>query len=217
MTHPSDAVLGVGATGSSPGRGTDEQVLAMSLHQPEVFGELYARHFAAVYRYVAGRLGPDAADDLAAETFLAAFRRRHRFDPARGAVKPWLFGMATNLVARHRRAESRWYTALARAGSDPLVAPAARPSDEDLVADRVAASQARPLLAAALARLPDRDRDVLLLVAVGGLSYAEVAFALGIPEGTVGSRLSRARRKIIAALDQSALTADGFPATLWRN
>jgi RNA polymerase sigma-70 factor (ECF subfamily) len=217
MTHPSDAVLGAGATGSSPGRGTDEQVLAMSLHQPEVFGELYARHFAAVYRYVAGRLGPDAADDLAAETFLAAFRRRHRFDPARGAVKPWLFGMATNLVARQRRAESRWYTALARAGSDPLVAPAARPSDEDLVADRVAASQARPLLAAALARLPDRDRDVLLLVAVGGLSYAEVAFALGIPEGTVGSRLSRARRKIIAALDQSALTADGFPATLWRN
>ena len=217
MTHPSDAVLGAGATGSSPGRGTDEQVLAISLHQPEVFGELYARHFAVVHLYVAGRLGPDAADDLAAETFLTAFRRRHRFDPARGAVKPWLFGMATNLVARQRRAESRWYTALARAGSDPLVAPAARPSDEDLVADRVAASQARPLLAAALARLPDRDRDVLLLVAVGGLSYAEVGFALGIPEGTVGSRLSRARRKIIAALDQSALTADGFPATLWRN
>jgi len=62
----------------------------MSLDRPEVFGELYARHFAAIYRYVAGRLGPDAADDLAAETFLAAFRRRHRFDPARGAVRPWL-------------------------------------------------------------------------------------------------------------------------------
>jgi RNA polymerase sigma factor (sigma-70 family) len=217
MTHPSDAVLGAGATGSWPGRGTDEQVLAMSLHQPEVFGELYARHFAVVHLYVAGRLGPDAADDLAAETFLTAFRRRHRFDPARGAVRPWLFGIATNLVARHRRAESRWYAALARAGSDPLVAPAARPSDEDRIADRVAASQARPLLAAALARLPDRDRDVLLLVAVGGLSYAEVGFALGIPEGTVGSRLSRARRKIIAVLGQSGLTAGGFPATLWRN
>ena len=62
----------------------------MSLDRPEVFGELYARHFDAIYRYVAGRLGPDAADDLAAETFLAAFRRRHRFDPARGAVRPWL-------------------------------------------------------------------------------------------------------------------------------
>jgi RNA polymerase sigma factor (sigma-70 family) len=196
----------------------------MSLRQPEVFGELYARHFAAVYRYVAGRLGPDAADDLAAETFLAAFRRRHRFDPARGAVRPWLFGMATNLVAQHHRAESRWYAALARAGTDPLITPAARPSDEDRIADRVAASQTRPVLAAVLARLPNRDRDVLLLVAIGELSYAEVAFALGIPEGTVGSRLSRARRKIIAVLggrsdpaSPSALTADGLPATLWRN
>ena len=145
-------------------------------------------------------LGPDAADDLAAETFLVAFRRRHRFDPARGAARPWLFGIATNLVAQHRRAESRWYAALARAGADPLIAPSASAGDEDRIADRVAAFQARPALAAVLARLPDRDRDVLLLVAVGGLSYAEVAFALGIPEGTVGSRLNRARRKIIAAL-----------------
>ena len=196
----------------------------MSMDQPEVFGELYTRHFAAVYRYVAGRLGPDAADDLAAETFLAAFRRRHRFDPARGAVRPWLFGIATNLVAQHHRAESRWYAALARAGADPLIAPSASAGDEDRIADRVAAFQARPALAAVLARLPDRDRDVLLLVAVGGLSYAEVAFALGIPEGTVGSRLNRARRKIIAALggasepaSPSALTADGLPATLWRS
>jgi RNA polymerase sigma factor (sigma-70 family) len=196
----------------------------MSLGQPEVFGEVYARHFAAVYRYVAGRLGPDAADDLAAETFLAAFRRRHRFDPARGTVRPWLFGMATNLVAQHRRSESRWYAALARAGADPLIAPSASAGEEDRIADRIAASQARPALAAVLARLPDRDRDVLLLVAVGGLSYAEVAFALGIPEGTVGSRLNRARHKIIAALggasdpaSPSALTSDGFPATLWRS
>jgi RNA polymerase sigma factor (sigma-70 family) len=191
----------------------------MSRGQPEVFGELYARHFPAVYRYVAGRLGPDAADDLAAETFLAAFRRRHRFDPARGAVRPWLFGMATNLVAQHHRAESRWYAALARAGADPLIAPSSSAGDEDRIADRVAASQARPALAAVLGRLPDRDRDVLLLVAVGGLSYAEVAFALGIPEGTVGSRLNRARRKTLAVLagtsHLASPSADGLPATLW--
>ena len=225
MTHPSEPIPG-----------SDEQVLARSLGQPEAFGELYGRHFAAVYRYVAGRLGPDAADDLAAETFLTAFRHRARFDPARGTVRPWLFGLATNLVAQHRRAESRWYAALARVGADPLSAPATRPSDEDRIADRVAAAQARPALAAALARLPARDRDALLLVAVGDLSYAEAAFALGIAEGTVGSRLTRARRAIIAALGPaddpappahvappahpappSALTADGRPATLWRS
>ena len=219
MTHPSDAPPGTGATaGTWLNAGTDEHILAVSLGQPEVFGELYARHFPAVYRYVAGRLGPDAADDLAAETFLAAFRHRHRFDPARGAVRPWLFGMATNLVAQHHRAESRWYAALVRAGADPLIAPSASAGDEERIADRIAASQARPALAAVVGRLPDRDRDVLLLVAVGGLSYAEVAFALGIPEGTVGSRLNRARRKTLAALadtsDPASPSADGFPATL---
>ena len=65
---------------------------------------------------------------------------------------------------------------------------------------------------------------MLLLVAVAGLSYAEVVFALGIPVGTVGSRLNRARRTIIAALggssdpaSPSALTLDGLPTTLWRS
>jgi RNA polymerase sigma factor (sigma-70 family) len=195
----------------------DEEVLAESLRSPEVFGELYARHFASVYRYVAGRLGPDVADDLAAETFLAAFRRRAKFDPARGAVRPWLYGIATNLVAQHHRSESRWYAALARAGADPLLLARTESGDEDRIADRVTAARARPALAAALSRLPDRDRDVLLLTAIGGLSYAEVAFALAIPEGTVGSRLSRARRKIIASLSEASTTTDAFPAHLRRN
>jgi RNA polymerase sigma-70 factor (ECF subfamily) len=192
-------------------------VLAESLRRPEAFGELYARHFASVYRYVAGRLGADAADDLAAETFLAAFRRRTRFDPARGAVRPWLYGIATNLVAQHHRSESRRYAALARAGADPLFLAGAAGSQEDRITDRVTAAWARPALAAALSRLPDRDRDVLLLTAIGGLSYAEVAFALGIPEGTVGSRLSRARRKLTAALGGTGIRTGALPAHLWRN
>jgi RNA polymerase sigma factor (sigma-70 family) len=194
VTYPSGAAQG------GTHDGTDEEMLAESLRRPDAFGELYARHFTAVYRYVAGRLGPDIADDLAADTFLAAFRRRATFDTSRGMVRPWLFGIATNLVARHHRAETRWYAALARAGADPLALAGAAGCDEDLIADRVNASRVRPALTAALARLPDRDRDVLLLTAIGELSYAEVAFALGIPEGTVGSRLSRARRKIITAL-----------------
>ena len=174
---------------------TDEAVLAESLSSPESFGELYSRYFAEIYRYLAGRLGPDAADDLAAETFLAAFRRRNTFDPGLGAVRPWLYGIATNLVARHHRAESRRYAALSRIVADP-----ADDSEEDRIAERLTAWQARRSLADALARLPDGDRDVLLLIAIGGLSYAEVAFALSVPEGTVGSRLNRARRKLAAAL-----------------
>ncbi len=219
MSHPFDVAPGAGAP-AGPwrdrlDRGTDEEVLAESLRSPEAFGELYARHFASVYRYVAGRLGPDVADDLAAETFLAAFRRRAKFEPARGAVRPWLYGIATNLVAQHHRSESRWYAALARAGAD-ILAPTGG-NEEDRIADRVTASLARPALAAALRQLHDRDRDVLLLTAIGGFSYAEVAFALAIPEGTVGSRLSRARRKIIAALGEASTTTGAFSAHLRRN
>lgn len=164
----------------------DEAVLAESLSCPDRFGELYSRYFAEIYRYLAGRLGPDAADDLAADTFLAAFGRRATFDPARGTVRPWLYGIATNLVAGHRRAESRRYAALARLGADQAV-----PDEEERIAERVAAWRARRSLAGALARLADADRDVLLLVALAGLSYAETGFALSIPEGTVASRLNR--------------------------
>lgn len=173
---------------------TDEAVLAKSLVCPELFGELYTRYFADIYRYMAARLGPDVTDDLAAETFLAAFRRKHTFDPGRGAVRPWLYGIATNLIAGHHRAESRRYAALARIGVDAAVQ-----DDEEQITERLTAWQARRSLALALARLPDRDRDVLLLTVVGGLSYAEVALALSVPEGTVASRLNRARRKLAAA------------------
>jgi RNA polymerase sigma-70 factor (ECF subfamily) len=175
--------------------GTDEVLLAESQACPEVFGELYARHFADIYRYMAARPGPDVADDLAAETFLAAFRRRHAFDPRVGAVRPWLYGIATNLIAGHHRAESRRYGALARLG---VGVPGH--DDEEQIAERLTAWQARRVLARALARLPGGERDVLLLTAIGGLSYAEVAFALSVPEGTVASRLNRARRRLAAAL-----------------
>jgi RNA polymerase sigma-70 factor (ECF subfamily) len=174
-------------------------VLAESLASPERFGEIYARYFAEIYRYVAGRLGPEAAEDPAAETFLVAFRRRARFDPGRGAVRAWLYGIATNVVAQHRRAEARRYRALARTGADP-------PSDgpEERAAERVSAWKLRRPLAGALAGLSDGERDVLLLVAIGGLDYHEVAEALAVPVGTVGSRLHRARTKVRKALDAHA-------------
>jgi RNA polymerase sigma-70 factor (ECF subfamily) len=135
------------------------------------------------------------ADDLAAEVFVAAFAQRQRYDLARDCARPWLYGIATNLAGSHRRQEERRYRALAR-----MDARLVSPSDEDLIADRVTASAAGPALADALAALDRGDRDVLLLVALADLSYAEVAESLGIPYGTVCSRLSRARRRLRAAL-----------------
>jgi RNA polymerase sigma factor (sigma-70 family) len=114
---------------------------------------------------------------------------------ARDCARPWLYGIATNLAGSHRRREERHYLALARADAR-LVAP----SDEDVIADRVSASAAGPALASALAALDRGDRDVLLLVALADLSYAEVAESLGIPYGTVCSRLSRARRQLPKSL-----------------
>ncbi len=179
-------------------------MVAESLHRPERFAAIYDRYFAEIYRYVAGRLGPDVADDLAAETFTDAFRKRAQFQPSRGALRPWLYGIATNLVARHRRVEARRLNALAREAGRARAADgkSADPGDlADLAAARVSAQQLRKPLARALARLPDGDRDVLLLVSLADLSYEEVAAALGIPAGTVGSRLNRTRRTLRAALN----------------
>ena len=141
------------------------------------------------------RLGQDAADDIVAETFLLAFRQRDSYDQARADARPWLYGIATNLIGRHRRAEIRLYRALARTGANPVMEPFT-----DRVDDRVSASTASRRLAASLARLPEELRDTLLLVAWSDLSYQEAATALGIPVGTVRSRISRARSKLRRAL-----------------
>lgn len=158
----------------------------------ERFTEVHDRHFAEIYRYVAGRLGAQVAEDVAAETFLVAFDRRETFDPARGELRAWLFGIATNLVSRHRRKEARHYRALSR-----LETPRPAEGHENRV---VVAGQ----LGKALARLTSGERDVLLLVALADLGYAEVAEALGISPGTVGSRLTRARKKLAPVLAPEA-------------
>jgi RNA polymerase sigma-70 factor (ECF subfamily) len=175
----------------------DAALIARSVLKPDQFAAIYDRYFAEMYRYVAGRLGRDAADDLAAETFLVAFRKRDRFDPARGSVRPWLYGIATILVGQHRRKEMRRYRALGRASRG--VAHSIE-SHDDRVADAVTAERFGRRLAAALEGLGHGDRDVLLLVALAGLSHKEVALALDIPYGTVGSRLNRSRRKLRKAL-----------------
>jgi RNA polymerase sigma-70 factor (ECF subfamily) len=173
----------------------DAVVIEQSWAEPERFAAIFERYFGQVHQYLAGRVGGKVADDLAAEVFAIAFAQRQRYDLARESARPWLYGIATNLLSAHRRKEQRRYRALARASGREVA-----PSYEDLVADRVSASAAGPALAAALAALGTGDRDVLLLAALAGLGNQEVAQALGIPYGTVCSRLSRARRQLREAL-----------------
>ncbi|MEU8357867.1 RNA polymerase sigma factor [Nonomuraea sp. NPDC048882] len=164
------------------------------------FEAAFEAHFSEIHAYVAQRVGPDHAEDIVAETFLTAFRKRAQYDPSRAGVRAWLYGIATNLVGKHRRLEARTLRALARCAPDTDA-----PGHEETVAVRVSAQSLRPELAAALAGLDRRDRDVLLLVALAGLSHDEIATALGIPYGTVCSRLNRARRKLRALLGEVAV------------
>jgi RNA polymerase sigma factor (sigma-70 family) len=179
---------------------TDAELVAGFRRDPELFTAVHDQYFRDIYVYVTGRLGAQVAEDIAAETFCVAFGQRDRFDPDRGSLRSWLFGIATNLVAGHRRKEARRYQALARTEAEPAVG-----SHEDRVVTSVAAGRMQPQLMRALATLSRGERDVVLLVALGQLSYAEVAQALGISEGTVGSRLSRARKKLHDAIDQEEI------------
>ena len=180
----------------------DAAVIEASRSDPERFAVIFGRYFGDIHQYLARRAGVRVADDLAAEVFLAAFSQRQRYDMSRDSARPWLFGIATNLIGAHRRQEARYYRALSRADAEPDWQ-----ADEDRTADRLTAQATRPALAAALARLAPGDRDVLLLVALADLPYPEVAQALDIPYGTVCSRLNRARRKLRDALGNEA--ADG--------
>ncbi|GLY77359.1 DNA-directed RNA polymerase sigma-70 factor [Actinoallomurus iriomotensis] len=176
----------------------DAAVIRESRDVPERFGAIFDAYFAEIHAYVERRIGPENASDVAAETFLAAFRKRDRYEPARASVRTWLYGFATNLVGKHRRGEVRALRAMDRIAGD-AGSIAGDAGSEELEA-RIAAEGLRGRLAGALAALSAGDRDVVLLVALAELSHEEVAAALDIPYGTVGSRLNRARRKLREAL-----------------
>jgi RNA polymerase sigma factor (sigma-70 family) len=180
----------------------DAAVICGSWEDSERLALLFRRHALAIARYVTRRLGPDVADDIVAETFLIAFRKRDRYDPAHSDARPWLYGIATNLVRRHRRVEVRQLRALARTGADPVTESFAEAVDARLSARAVS----RPL-AAAIAALPVAQRDVLLLVTWAGLTYDQAGQALGVPHGTVRSRMNRARAKVREALGGTDPTA----------
>lgn len=180
-----------------PATQTDAEHIAASCSDPEWFGAIFERHFDTIYQYLACRIGADAADDLASEVFSVAFRRRSSYDLTRDNARPWLYGIATNLLHRHHRTEQRQLRAYAR--SDLR----SEGFDATTVIARVDAGTWRAAVAVALAALKPRDRDVLLLFSGEDQSYQDIANALGIPVGTVRSRLNRARRIVRERLSQS--------------
>ncbi|MFC5832810.1 RNA polymerase sigma factor [Nonomuraea insulae] len=112
----------------------DAEVIRRARSDPGAFSALFDRHAPALHRYVTRRLGDSLADDVVAETFPAAFRRLGRYDTAYRDARPWLYGIAANLIGKHRRAELRAYEALTRSGTDVVAE-----SYADRVEARVAA------------------------------------------------------------------------------
>ena len=172
---------------------SDAEVISASLVRPEAFGAIFDRHATVLYRYLVRRVGVDEADLLLGELFRVAFERRATYDTERPAARPWLYGIASRLLAHHRRGEARRLGAMAR------LAAAATPANDDNAAsadDRLDAAGMWPRVADAVARLPDGERDALILYVWEELTYDEIAAALGVPVGTVRSRLNRARRRL---------------------
>jgi RNA polymerase sigma-70 factor (ECF subfamily) len=144
-----------------------------------------------VHRYLHRRVGSDLADELASETFGRAFSRRATFEPCRESALPWLYGIATNLLRRHWRSEVRQLRAYGRLARDDVAE-----LDQDAVAEQLDAAARSATLARALASLPGKERDTLCLIALAGLTHDETAAALGVPPGTVASRLHSARARL---------------------
>jgi RNA polymerase sigma factor (sigma-70 family) len=180
---------------------SDAAIVTASVAAPTEFGTIFDRHASAVHRYLVRRLGPDEAAGMVGEVFRIAFERRATFDPDRASARPWLYGIATNLVARHRRGEQRRLAAMVRLAGQRL------DEAEDAVAERLDAATQAEHVAAAVVSLPDHERDIVLLHAWEGLSYADIADALALPIGTVRSRLHRARARLRVALDDDARLA----------
>ncbi|HEU4427353.1 MAG TPA: RNA polymerase sigma factor [Myxococcota bacterium] len=171
---------------------SDSEIIERSLAEPAAFASLYDRHAAVVYRFLVRRIGPSAADGLLGETFRIAFERRASFDREHESARPWLYGIASRVLAHHRRSEARRLRATAALA-------ASRETPLDLPQRTAASLDARelwPRVADAIAGLPAGERDALLLHVWEDLPYEEIAAALGIPIGTVRSRLNRARRRL---------------------
>lgn len=173
----------------------DHEVIAASVHHPEVFGELFERHARELHRFLSRRLG-ERADDLLGDLFAVAFERRNSYRADLADARPWLYGIASNLVRTHHRSEAIRYRALSRL---PLAVVSL--DDASAAVGAADAVALRPRLAGALASLKPADRDVLLLLAWAQLDHTEVASALDIPLGTVRSRLHRARKQLRPLLD----------------
>jgi RNA polymerase sigma factor (sigma-70 family) len=180
------------------GNPSDAEAIARSLNEPSAFAAVFERHFSMVHRFLCVRAGVDPAADLASETFAIAFRRRADYDLGRPDARPWLLGIAVNLVRQARRSERRLNRALARLSGERVFHPNSPEASLDELHGNFTT------LHEVLAELPGDDRDLLLLFACMDFSYEQIAETMSLPIGTVRSRVHRLRKKLRSRLNEAA-------------
>ncbi len=178
---------------------TDAEIIRRSLTDPEAFAEIFDRHFEKIRRFAVSRAGRDHGPDIASETFVIAFRRRAKYKTEYPDASYWLFGIAGNLIRSSRRKAQRRDVLVERVGR---AADLAVVEEEDAAA-RLDAGADMARLSAGLARLRPKLREPLLLFCWEELSYDEISETLGVPVGTVRSRISRARQKIRELMEEN--------------
>ncbi|HXQ61739.1 MAG TPA: RNA polymerase sigma factor [Acidimicrobiales bacterium] len=189
---------------------SDAVCISESLTEPQRFAVIFERHAEAIHRFLTRRVEAPAVDDILSETFVVAFRTRSGYDTAHPDARPWLFGIAVNVVRHHRRSEGRRLVMVGRVERDAALVHAEGPSADEVASDVVGADEVGQMMMA-LSRLDDRYRDVLMLFAGPGLSYEEISRALQIPVGTVRSRLWRGRARLRELLGVPGQYPDDAP------
>jgi RNA polymerase sigma factor (sigma-70 family) len=188
--------------------GSDADLIARSLIDPPVFAALFDRHALPVHRFLAARANSTDAEDLVSETFVNAFTSRDRFDMSYSRALPWLIGIANNVLRHHQRSESRRRSRLRRLGPPE---EAADPTDE--LVEHLDDQARRSRFADALSSLTEQQRETFILVGDLGLSYEDAARALGVPIGTIRSRMNRARARLRELLDIHGQYTSTTPST----
>lgn len=182
---------------------SDSELIAASLTDAAKFDEIFVRYRDPIFRFVRRRIGPDGAADVTGEVFVRAFAGRSRYDTGRPSARSWLFGIANHACIDHLRRQRLRRDRGIQIAAGWVYRPA--PEDDQAVADAEVQRYA-PALLAALETLRETERQVLLLSAVGDLTYVEIGDVLGLPLGTVKSTLSRTKQRIREQMGDAART-----------
>ena len=170
----------------------DGAAIELSWDKPESFGELFDRHYVSIFTFCARRVGPAQAEDVVNETFCRAFDRRRRYDTrARPNARPWLMGIAINVMRHEFRRQLQEAKALGR-----ISVYDHHPDHDTSVVDGFETAKQIERVQAALAKLPDHELEPLLLSVLELQTYEQIADVMQIPVGTVRSRIHRARKRL---------------------